>query len=113
MKENFNDLKPGDFIWFSKEGNVGQYRVKEIDKENSKLVYQYNDGTDHTIEIPFDYSANRNAEFFSNGSDAFDNARIYANTYFNIKNPGSPNAHAVYKSPEEISINKVKQMLFD
>ena len=111
--DNFNDLKVGDFIWFSKEGNIGQYRVKEIDKENNKLVYQYNDGTDHTIEIPFDYKSNRNAEFFSNPSDAFDDARIYANTYFKIINPGTHNAHAVYKSPEEISIERVKQILFD
>ena len=37
---NFNDLKPGDFIWFSKEGNIGQYRVKEVDKKIINLFMQ-------------------------------------------------------------------------
>ena len=64
---NFNDLKPGDFIWFSKEGNIGQYRIKEVDKENNKLVYADIDGINNIKEIPFNYNAARNNEFFKNG----------------------------------------------
>jgi len=108
--DNFNDILPGQYIWFSDEGNVGQYKVIDIDKKNNKLVY--NNG-DKDIEIPFDYKSSKCDKFYANGSDAFDDARIYANTYFKIINPGTHNAHAVYKSPEEISIERVKQILFD
>ena len=109
--ENFNDILPGQYIWFSKEGNVGQYRVVDVDKEHNKLTYT--DGHELTKEINFDYSKSRNYEFFSNAPDAFNDAREYANTYFNIKNPGTPFAHAVYKSQDQLSIERVKQMLFD
>jgi len=108
--ENFNDILPGQYIWFSDEGNVGKYRIVDTDKKNNKLVY--NNG-DKDIEIPFDYKSSKCDKFYVNGSDAFDNAREYANKYYKILNPGTINAHAVYKSPEEISIQNVKQMLFD
>jgi len=110
---NFNDLKPGDFVWFSKEGNIGQYRVKEVDKENNKLVYADVDGISNIKEIPFDYSTKRNNEFFSDPSDAFIDAVQYANDNFEIIGAGTRDAHAVYKNPYKKSIDKVKQMLFD
>lgn len=108
--ENFNDILPGQYIWFSDEGNIGQYRIVDTDKKNNKLVY--NNG-DKDIEIPFDYKSSKCDKFYANGSDAFDNAREYANKYYKILNPGTPNAHAVYKSLKEISIQNVKQMLLD
>lgn len=108
---NFNNILPGQYIWFSKEGNVGQYRVVDIDKEHNKLTYT--DGHDLTKEIDFDYSKPKNSEFFANPQDAFDDAMIYADTNFIIRNPGTPSAHVVYKSQDQISIDRVKQMLFD
>lgn len=108
--ENFNDILPGQYIWFSDEGNVGQYRIVDTDKKNNKLVY--NNG-DKDIEIPFDYKSSKCDKFYANGSDAFDNAREYANKYYKILNPGTSNTHIVYKSPKEISIQNVKQMLLD
>ena len=37
----------------------------------------------------------------------------YANTYFDIQNPGTPNARVVYKSPEKIYQQNIQQMLLD
>lgn len=108
---NFQDILPGQYIWFSKEGNIGQYRVVDIDKENNKLTYT--DRQNHNFEIPFNYDLARNNDFFADAQDAVEDAKRYAMTYFDIKNPGTPNAHVVYKSPEKISIDNVKQMLFD
>ena len=110
---NFNDLKPGDFIWFSKEGNIGQYRVKEVDKENNKLVYADIDGINNIKEIPFNYNAVRNNEFFSDPGAAFSDAVQYANNNFKIIGAGTPNARVVYKNSFKKSIDNGKQMVFD
>lgn len=111
IKKNFNDIIPGQYIWFSKEGNIGQYRVVDIDKEHNKLTYT--DGHGLTKEINFDYNKSRNYEFFASVQDATNDAMNYANTYFDIQNPGTPNARVVYKSPEKIYQQNIQQMLLD
>lgn len=113
MKENFNDLLPGQYLWFSKEGTVGQVRVIDVDKKNNKLMYHYNDGTDHNIEIDFDYSKNSNGVFYSDIQGAIDNSNYFNSIYNKIQNPGSYNARVVSKSPEEIEASKRKSMILD
>lgn len=110
-ENNFENVCPGQYIWFSKEGNVGQYRIVDVDKKNNKLTYT--DGHSIAKEIDFDYSKNRNGDFFANAMSAFTDAKIYANTYFDIKNAGTPSAHVVYKSPEQIYKQSIEQMLLD
>lgn len=111
IKKDFNDIIPGQYIWFSKEGNIGQYRVVDADKEHNKLTYT--DGHGLTKEINFDYNKSRNYEFFASAQDATNDAMNYANTYFDIQNPGTPNARVVYKSPEKIYQQNIQQMLLD
>ena len=111
IKKDFNDILPGQYIWFSKEGNIGQYRVVDADKEHNKLTYT--DGHGLTKEINFDYNKPRNYEFFASLQDATYDAMNYVNTYFDIQNPGTPNARVVYKSPEKIYQQNIQQMLLD
>ena len=110
--ETFNNIKPGEYIWFSKDGAIGQVRVVDTDKENNKLKYQYLDNgrSWKTIEMDFDYSKNSNDGFYATAQDAFNASQRYNNLH--IKNI-SIDGNITYKTPEEISNTQINTMLLD
>ena len=110
---DFKDVNPGQYIWFSKQGQVGQVRVIDVDKENNKLYYNYFDGTSHNVEIDFDYNLSQNGDFYPSGEDALDAARKYNNLWVKGVSQGMFGKEVAYKTPDEVDDTLVNQMLLD
>ena len=86
--ENINPEEMEEEIEDKEDENMDESgsAVTTIGGTQNITVATYNIATGR--EVNFDYSKSRNYEFFSNAPDAFNDAREYANTYFNIKNYG-------------------------
>ena len=101
-----NDINIGDTIWYSHFGDVGQFRILEIDKDNNLLKYKTSDNTTHEIKY-------NNTDFYLDPSIAFDNARRYNNLHVKDIKQGMFGTEVVYKTPDEVNDTLVTQMLLD
>jgi hypothetical protein len=102
---NINDIKTGDTLWYSKQGEIGQIRVFGIDKDNNKLKFKSSDNKVHDIEISND--------IYDDPQAAIDAARNYNNIYVKGIKQGMFGTQVVYNTPSEVDDKYVKQMLLD
>lgn len=110
---DFKDINPGQYIWFAKQGQVGQVRVIDVDKKNNKLYYNYFDNTSHDVEIDFDYNLSQNGDFYPSAELAFDAARKYNNLWIKDIQQGMFGTEVIYKTPDEVDNTRITQMLLD
>lgn len=103
--KDIKDIHSGDFLWYSKQGAIGQLRVTGVDMQNNIIKYATVDNKDCTAKL--------DDNFYTKAQDAFDAARNYNNKWMKDIKQGGFGTEVVYNTPQEVDNKEVRQMLLD